>query len=576
MHHTLSPSARKKHIAPRYADCAAYRGAAFPNRAVPFSRAARSRPLQLPALGLLPDLGEAPVQAVLPDKLIVGALLGDAPVLHHQDLVGILHSGQTVRDGDEGLAAGQLGERLLDEVLVLRVDAGSGLVQNDDGRVLQDSPCNGDALLLAAGQGAAALAHHGVVAVRQLHDEVVAAGFLCRRDHLVLRGVRSAEQDVGADGVMEQIHVLEHHGDVGEQAVAGELPEVVAAHGDAAGLGVVKPRQQAAYGGLAAAGGADDGGGGLLRDGEGDVLQHLPGIVAEVHVSEPDVIVLQCDVPAARVDEVLTAQGVQLVHGIVDDAQRVGAVADRLKTCKNAEGEEHKQQRQGEIHFPAQALQRRRQCQSHAAAFQRQQVQCVAGHIAPFDLQVDVPAVPDGAGHGVHGRAAFAEGLDHRQTAGVFQNGAGHVTVGLRLHRSVDAAVMGDDQHEAQRQRRRQQRDERRHRAAHRKPYEDHGKVQIAAYEIVDHADTHGLQRGKPRGNGVEDIAGAHLLEISQRHPFQGVADGETVPGGELIADRLLQPRPEVVKQEPQQHQHHLYDDDTPDPCGIEGRAALL
>lgn len=35
------------------------------------------------------------------------------------------------------LAARQLGDGLLDEVLVLRVDARGGLVENDDGRVLR-------------------------------------------------------------------------------------------------------------------------------------------------------------------------------------------------------------------------------------------------------------------------------------------------------------------------------------------------------------------------------------------------------------------------------------------------------
>ena len=67
---------------------------------------------------------------------------------------------------------------------------------------------------------------------------------------------------------MEQIHILEHHGDIGKQTVAGELTQIVAAEGDAAALGVIETGQQAANGSLAAAGGTDDGGGGLFRDGE--------------------------------------------------------------------------------------------------------------------------------------------------------------------------------------------------------------------------------------------------------------------------------------------------------------------
>ena len=100
------------------------------------------------------------------------------------------------------------------------------------------------------------------------HDEVVAAGLFGGSDHLILRGVGPAEENVGADGVVEQIHILEHHGDIGKQTVAGELTQIVAAEGDAAALGVIETGQQAANGSLAAAGGTDDGGGGLFRDGE--------------------------------------------------------------------------------------------------------------------------------------------------------------------------------------------------------------------------------------------------------------------------------------------------------------------
>ena len=158
---------------------------------------------------------------------------------------------------------------MLDKVFVLRVDAGGGLIQNDDERVLEDGAGDGDALLFAAGEGAAAaLADDSIIAIRQRHDEVVAAGLFGGSDHLILRGVGPAEENVGADGVVEQIHILEHHGDIGKQTVAGELTQIVAAEGDAAALGVIETGQQAANGSLAAAGGTDDGGGGLFRDGE--------------------------------------------------------------------------------------------------------------------------------------------------------------------------------------------------------------------------------------------------------------------------------------------------------------------
>ena len=91
-----------------------------------------------PAFSLLADGGEAPVQTVLLHELGVRAVLGDPAVCHDEDLVGVLDGREAVGDDDDRLAARQLGDGLLDEVLVLRVDARGGLVEDDDGRVFEN------------------------------------------------------------------------------------------------------------------------------------------------------------------------------------------------------------------------------------------------------------------------------------------------------------------------------------------------------------------------------------------------------------------------------------------------------
>lgn len=65
------------------------------------------------------------------------------------------------------------------------------------------------------------------------------------RDHLLLRGVRSVETDIGPDGVVEQIDVLKDHGDM------------------------------------------------VLQDGKADILQNRPCVVSEVHMAELDIEPLQ-------------------------------------------------------------------------------------------------------------------------------------------------------------------------------------------------------------------------------------------------------------------------------------------
>ena len=102
--------------------------------------------LQLPALGLLADGGKALVEAILCDQFLVRAAFSDAAVVHHKNLVSVPDGGQSVGNGDNRLAVSQLGDRLLDEMLILRVDSGRGLVQNDDGRVLENGSGDEDCL----------------------------------------------------------------------------------------------------------------------------------------------------------------------------------------------------------------------------------------------------------------------------------------------------------------------------------------------------------------------------------------------------------------------------------------------
>ena len=118
---------------------------------------------------------------------------------------------------------------LLDVALVVGVDAGRGLVEDDDGRVLEDAAGNRDALLFAAGKRRPAFADQGLVAVRERHDEVVAAGLFRRRLHLLLRGLGTAQGDVVEDGVAEEIDPLEDHADLRHQLGQRNLADVRAA-----------------------------------------------------------------------------------------------------------------------------------------------------------------------------------------------------------------------------------------------------------------------------------------------------------------------------------------------------------
>ena len=140
--------------------------------------------LQPPPFCLFANGDEFLIGAWLGEEFGVRSLLHDGAVVHYKDLVGFFDGGETMGDGDHGLAmrtlsrregaSGEGREGFLDEVLVLWVDARCGFVEDDDGRVFEYRPGNGDALFFATAEGGAAFTDDGVIAVGQSHDEIVA------------------------------------------------------------------------------------------------------------------------------------------------------------------------------------------------------------------------------------------------------------------------------------------------------------------------------------------------------------------------------------------------------------------
>ena len=106
---------------------------------------------------------------------------------------------------------------LLDQHLAFAVQAGRGLIQDQDGRVREEGASDRHALALAAGQLHAALAHHRVIALGQAHDEVVRAGLPRRVLDLGLRRAGPAVGDVLGQRAVEQDGLLLHDRDLTAQ-----------------------------------------------------------------------------------------------------------------------------------------------------------------------------------------------------------------------------------------------------------------------------------------------------------------------------------------------------------------------
>ena len=86
------------------------------------------------------------------------------------DAVGVADGGDAVGDEDGGASVHEVAKVVEDFVFGVGVDAGEGVVEDEDAGAAEEGAGDGGALLLASGEGDAALADGGVVAVGEVFD----------------------------------------------------------------------------------------------------------------------------------------------------------------------------------------------------------------------------------------------------------------------------------------------------------------------------------------------------------------------------------------------------------------------
>lgn len=89
-----------------------------------------------------------------------------APTLvHHEDPVRVNDGSQSMRDQDDRAALEACSQLLLDYVVRLQIDVGSGLVEHENLRLLENCSREADELLLANGEQVVALRDDRALAV---------------------------------------------------------------------------------------------------------------------------------------------------------------------------------------------------------------------------------------------------------------------------------------------------------------------------------------------------------------------------------------------------------------------------
>jgi hypothetical protein len=189
-----------------------------------------------------------------------------------------------------------------------------------------------DALPLPARQRVAPFADHGVVAMRQIEDEVVCLGDARRGLDVGIAGTRAGEGDVLLDGRREQEALLEHDVDCRAQRRQREVTNVgpIEPHGPAAR--VVEASHQQGESGLARAGCTDEPDSLARLNGQRDAMQGGRSVC----VPEADVVEFH---PAFRIDDrpgVVSIRHAWLQIEEFEDPLRPGA---RLLGCGEHAGE---------------------------------------------------------------------------------------------------------------------------------------------------------------------------------------------------------------------------------------------
>src|SRR5580658_5659487 len=144
------------------------------------------------------------IETARSQEFLVSAAFVDGSAVHHEDGVRPADGGQAVRNDDGSLPLHQTVERFEHQFLRSRVQAGAGLIQDQDGAIANHGAGDGDALPLAAGKSYAALSNYGVVALRHLLDELMRVGHFRGPVNLGAAGFRLAVGDLIPDRAMEQ------------------------------------------------------------------------------------------------------------------------------------------------------------------------------------------------------------------------------------------------------------------------------------------------------------------------------------------------------------------------------------
>lgn len=100
------------------------------------------------------------------------------PFIKHANLIGIFDRRKTVGDCNRGTRLHQSLQRLLHQTFRFSIQCRSSLIQNQNGRILQNSTGDTNTLSLTTGKFAATVTNIRIISFRLLHNKIMGIGNL--------------------------------------------------------------------------------------------------------------------------------------------------------------------------------------------------------------------------------------------------------------------------------------------------------------------------------------------------------------------------------------------------------------
>ena len=119
----------------------------------------------------------------------MGSLLGDAPLLDHNNIVGMADGRQAVGNDDGCFALCQAAEILLNGAFRFRIDRAGRFIQDQHRGVFQYGAGDAQPLALPPRKFDAPFPHNAFISIRKGLYEIVELGFFCRFDDVLHRAV---------------------------------------------------------------------------------------------------------------------------------------------------------------------------------------------------------------------------------------------------------------------------------------------------------------------------------------------------------------------------------------------------